>query len=64
MTGEVLRSSKQTAVRYERERPGDLLHMVVKKLGKIPDGGWWRARGQTPANHQSRRTRSRSGMTT
>lgn len=27
------------AVRYERERPGDLVHLDVKKLGRIPDGG-------------------------
>jgi transposase InsO family protein len=46
MTGEVIRSSKQTAQRYERERPGELVHMDVKKLGKIPDGGGWRALGR------------------
>ena len=49
MTGEVLRSSKSTAVRYERERPGELVHMDVKKLGKIPDGGGWRALGRAAA---------------
>jgi transposase InsO family protein len=47
LTGEVIRSSKQTAVRYERERPGELIHMDVKKLGKIPDGGGWRAHGRS-----------------
>ncbi|MFD7932655.1 IS481 family transposase, partial [Streptomyces sp. NPDC059742] len=25
--------------RYERERPGELIHVDVKKLGRIPDGG-------------------------
>jgi transposase InsO family protein len=54
MTGEVIRSSKQTTVRYERQRPGELVHMDVKKIGRIPDGGGWRARGQTHANHQAR----------
>lgn len=49
MTGQVIRSSKQTAVRYERERPGELVHMDVKKLGRIPDGGGWRSRGQLAA---------------
>jgi hypothetical protein len=39
MTGEVIRSSKVTAVRYERPRPGELVHMDVKKLARIPDGG-------------------------
>jgi transposase InsO family protein len=46
LTGQVIRASKATAVRYERERPGELVHMDVKKLGKIPDGGGWRARGR------------------
>ena len=50
MTGEVIRSSKATAVRYERERPGELVHMDVKKLGKIPDGGGWRALGRADGN--------------
>ncbi len=54
MSGEVIRSSKQTARRYERERPGELAHMDVKKLGKIPDGGGWRARGELRSSHQSR----------
>jgi transposase InsO family protein len=43
LTGEPIRSSKQTACRYERDRPGELVHMDVKKIGKIPDGGGWRA---------------------
>lgn len=46
MTGEVIRSSKTTAVRYEKARPGELLHMDVKKIGRIPPGGGWRAHGR------------------
>ena len=46
MTGAVIRASKTTAVRYERERPGELVHMDVKKVGRIPDGGGWRAHGR------------------
>jgi transposase InsO family protein len=46
ITGELIRSSKVTATRYERSRPGELVHMDVKKLGRIPDGGGWRARGR------------------
>ena len=38
-TGEPIR-------RYEHEHPGDLLHMDVKKLGKVPDGGGWRYVGR------------------
>jgi len=46
ITGEVIRASKVTAVRYERERPGELVHMDVKKLGRIPAGGGWRVHGR------------------
>ena len=46
LTGEVIRASKTTAIRYERERPGELVHVDVKKLGRIPDGGGWRAHGR------------------
>ena len=46
LTGEVIRASRTTAVRYERAAPGDLIHLDVKKIGKIPDGGGWRARGR------------------
>jgi hypothetical protein len=28
---------------YERDAPGDMIHVDVKKLGRIPDGGGWRA---------------------
>lgn len=47
LTGEPIRASKTTAVRYERDRPGELVHMDVKKLGRIPDGGGWRAHGRS-----------------
>ena len=33
ITGGVIRASKVTVVRYERARPGELVHMDVKKLG-------------------------------
>lgn len=46
MTGEVIRASKTTTVRYERAKPGELVHMDVKKIGRIPDGGGWRAHGR------------------
>jgi transposase InsO family protein len=44
ITGELLRS-RATDERYEHPRPGDLLHVDVKKVGKIPDGGGWRVDG-------------------
>ena len=38
----VLRTMDRTTravIRYERARPGELVHLDVKKLGRIPDGG-------------------------
>ena len=55
MTGQLLRSSKSTAIRYERERPGELVHMDVKKLGRIPDGGGWRALGRGEGDNRDRK---------
>jgi transposase InsO family protein len=34
-------------LRYERERPGELLHVDVKKLGRIRQGGGWRLLGRS-----------------
>ena len=31
------------AVRYEKTSPGELVHLDIKKLGRVPDGGGWRA---------------------
>ncbi len=36
------RVSGEPARRFERERPGDLVHVDVTKFGNISDGGgWW-----------------------
>jgi transposase InsO family protein len=51
-TGEPIR-------RYEHDKPGALLHVDVKKLGNIPDGGGWRYVGR----HQGRRNRAASVAT-
>jgi transposase InsO family protein len=32
--------------RYERDRPGELVHVDVKKLAAIPTGGGWRMHGR------------------
>jgi hypothetical protein len=42
ITGERIRSSRRSENRYEHKRPGALIHVDVKKLGKIPAGGGWR----------------------
>jgi len=36
-------------IRYCKDRPGELVHIDVKKLGRIPDGGGWRKLGRTTA---------------
>ena len=46
LTGDVIRASKTTTQRYERDTPGELIHVDVKKIGRIPDGGGWKAWGR------------------
>lgn len=48
-----LPARKAKPVRYEAVAPGDLVHVDIKKLGKIPDGGGWRVhgRGSAQAKH-------------
>ena len=53
VTGIRIRASRRTQRRYERDRPGDLIHIDVKKLGRIPDGGGWRLAGPAEINHRS-----------
>jgi hypothetical protein len=55
------RVTGEPARRYERQRPGELIHVDVKKLGNIPDGGGWRylVRSQGDRNRQA--TRQRTG---
>jgi transposase InsO family protein len=45
----------EPARRYEHERPGALIHVDVKKIGNIPDGGGWRfvGRQQGAKNRQA-----------
>jgi transposase InsO family protein len=40
------RPSGRVIRRYERARPGELIHVDIKKLGKIPDGGGWKVLGR------------------
>ncbi|MEU8901844.1 IS481 family transposase, partial [Nocardia sp. NPDC048505] len=48
--------------RYEHHAPGDLIHIDVKKLGKIPDGGGWRMLGR-PAGRRNKQADKSSGIT-
>jgi transposase InsO family protein len=40
------RATGRVVRRYERATPGELVHVDVKKLGRIPDGGGWRIHGR------------------
>ena len=40
------RATKVKPRRYQRERPGELIHVDIKKIAGIPDGGGWRSRGR------------------
>jgi transposase InsO family protein len=61
LTGDVIRTSKATTVRYERDRPGELIHIDVKKIGRIPDGGGWKAWGRNTATATEKSKRKRVG---
>ena len=54
LTGQRIRATRHTTIRYEHRAPGDLIHLDVKKIGKIPPGGGWRAhgRGTRPRAHR------------
>jgi transposase InsO family protein len=54
LTGIPVRRGPATCVRYERDTPGELIHIDVKKLGRIPAGGGWRLHGRTsrPNTHR------------
>lgn len=45
------RPTGQVVRRYEHAHAGDLLHMDVKKLGRIPGGGGWRMLGRGRDRH-------------
>ena len=40
------RATGEPVRRYEHDHPGSMLHVGVKKLGNIPDGGGWRYVGR------------------
>ena len=49
------RATKEPARRYERDRPGELVHVDVKKIAAIPDGGGRKihGRGNAPARKRA-----------
>ncbi len=53
------RPTGQPIRRYERARPGQLVHVDIKKLGNIPDGGGWRTVGRTAGDRNRQATTDR-----
>jgi transposase InsO family protein len=58
------RASGEPIRRYEHDKPGDLIHVDVKKLGNVPDGGGWRYLGRRQGGKNSRATANRTGKRT
>jgi transposase InsO family protein len=50
------RATGRVVRRYEHAAPGDLVHVDVKKLGRIPDGGGHRIHGYAQGRRNSRQT--------
>jgi transposase InsO family protein len=55
------RPSGQLVRRYERQQPGELIHVDVKKLGRPREGGGWRAHGRDSDQHRKFKTGPRVG---
>ena len=52
--------SKRDPRRYEHPNPGEMIHIDVKKVGRIPDGGGWAIHGRgTDGARASRRVANR-----
>jgi transposase InsO family protein len=54
--GRLGRLGLEPAERYERERPGELIHVDVKKLGRIQGGAGKRVRNRLRQHYNPRRT--------
>ena len=54
--GKLGRLGLEPAVRYEREQPGELIHIDVKKLGRIQGGAGKRVRGGGGSHYTGRWT--------
>lgn len=64
VTGTVIRATRHSVNRYEHDHPGSLIHVDVKKLGRIPEGGGWRlhGRGQRPVIHGDEKGATAAGV--
>jgi len=53
--GRLGRLGLEQPVRYERSRPGELVHIDIKKLGRIAGGAGKRVGGRAPGGYRPRR---------
>jgi transposase InsO family protein len=47
-------TEREPVLRYQRDRPGELIHVDVKKIAGIPAGGGWKLHGRGNTEHHSR----------
>lgn len=57
------RPTGQRVRRYEKAHPGELVHVDVKKVAKVPPGGGWRIHGRGSLKARPKRRRKRRGYT-
>ena len=51
-TGVRIKWGRRRVHSYVHDAPGDLVHVDIKKLGRIPDGGGWRFLGRADGNRR------------
>ena len=56
------RATGEPVRRYEHDHPGSLIHVDVKKLGNVPDGGGWRFAGKAQGKQNQKMTAHRTGQ--
>jgi transposase len=64
ITGQALRSSRRSPNRYEHRTPGSMVHVDVKKLGRIPKGAGGACTAATPRSQLLTGTRKPRSATT
>jgi transposase InsO family protein len=57
-TGTRIKTSKADKNSYVHPACGDLVHVDIKKLGRIPDGGGWRFRGLQAGRHNKHKSKA------
>lgn len=55
------RRAGRTVRRIETSRPGELVHLDIKRLGKIPAGGGWRVHGRAAVSGKQSHKKVRIG---